>query len=211
MRHLAIGAGAVLAGVVILIAAGWLYVAGGISGVLVSDLPDHGAPRLNTDYGADIDCLLQFRFGDAVWPSSRTTVGRRRRSSPASATHSPRGRCRGSCASRVQPKPSFGRRPMAPSGARIPLPANSWTVSASDVRCPAPRPGPMPRLPAGTPVASVLKGLTGPRGGQSAGHRGADSAVAVLVLAGVAENRLVPAGVGAGPEGEPMPPSISAS
>jgi hypothetical protein len=67
MRHLAIGAGAVLAGVVILIAAGWLYVAGGISGVLVSDLPDHGAPRLNTDYGADIDCLLQFRFGDAVW------------------------------------------------------------------------------------------------------------------------------------------------
>jgi hypothetical protein len=57
----------ILAAAATLVASGALYVTGGVSGVLASELPASGAPRLNADYRANVDCLLQFRFGDAVW------------------------------------------------------------------------------------------------------------------------------------------------
>ncbi len=67
MRRLTIVTGTVLTAIAIVLAAGFLYVMGGMSTLLASDLPRAGSPRLNTDYRADVDCLLQFRAGDVVW------------------------------------------------------------------------------------------------------------------------------------------------
>jgi hypothetical protein len=67
MRRLAIASVVILTAVATLIAAWTLYVMGGVSGVLASELPKDGAPRLHADYRANVDCGRQIRFGDAVW------------------------------------------------------------------------------------------------------------------------------------------------